>query len=156
MSVPSRKNYICEEAMKVKELLDEQKVYANIENEIRSWVAERFNGVYDIEFHNTPTFDENGRRLPDCEIVQCVPIVAQTEETAQKIVWEVNEKIDAILQSHDEEIVLSERLTRIYKKHPNFKNKKVESVAELKKHPLFLRYLKELIILVPRGEKNAN
>jgi hypothetical protein len=135
-----------EKIMKLHELLDEGRVYNEVEQEIRDWILQKYNGVYDIEFHNKPAFDDKGRRLPDCEIVQCVPVVRQTPETAQEVVRTVNQKIDEILQEYDEDIYLSERLTRIYKMHPRFKNTEIDSIAELKKDKRFLIYLKELII----------
>jgi len=141
--------------MKLHELLDEGRVYEKVEEEIRAWMKERFNGVYDIEFHHYPTFDEKGKRLPDCEIVQCLPVVRQSKKAAEKIVAEVNNKIDEILQAHDEEIYLSERLTRIYARHPNFKNANIGSIEELKKNKLFLKYLNELVIPMPKPKKES-
>jgi hypothetical protein len=136
--------------MKVSELLDENKIYAKVEEEIRAWMKVKYNGVYDIEFHNEPTYLD-GKRLPDTEIVQCMPVVSQSKKAATKVVAEVNEKIDEILQSHDEEIYISGLLARIYVRHPNFKSAKCESIAELKKNKLFLQYMKEL--RMPRMKK---
>jgi hypothetical protein len=137
--------------MKLNDLINENRVYAAVEQEIHDWITQKYNGVYDIEFHNTPAYDDKGRRLPDCEIVQCVPIVQQSQKTAQRIVHTVNQKIDEVLTAHDEEIYFSERLTRIYKAHPKFQNADINSIAELKKDKRFLMYLQELIIKPKKG-----
>ena len=57
----------------------------------------------------------------------------------------VNIKIGEILEKHSEEIYIGERLDRIWQKHPEF-DAEVESIDDIKKNPLFLSYLKELII----------
>lgn len=127
--------------MKVTELLNEQRIYKQCEDEIREWVEKTYEGL-SIDFN-----------LSNVEIVRTNPKIDYTPEEVKKIVEVVNIKIGDVLESHLEEIYLSERVTRIYKKHPRFKDYEIESIEALKKNKKFLKYLKELIIKIPKGVK---
>lgn len=118
--------------MKLKEFINEDKVYCKVEQEIKDWIEKTYNGL-SIEFE------------PHIEIVRTSDLVNYTEEQVKKITEVVNIKIGDIMEAHAEEIYIAERLTRIWKKHPEF-NINVESIEDVKRHPLFLKYLKELII----------
>lgn len=118
--------------MKLKEFLNEDKVYKEIENEIREWVENAYSGL-SIEFY------------PHLELVRTNILIDFEQDRVKKITEAVNIKIGDILETHAEEIYIAERLTRIWQKHPRF-NIDINNIEELKKHPLFLRYLKELII----------
>ena len=118
--------------MKIKDFLNEDKVYLKVEKEIKDWVEKTYAGL-SIEFY------------PHLELVRTSQLIDFSEEQVQKITEVVNIKIGDIMEEHAEEIYIAERLTRIWKNHPRF-NPNVESVDNLKKHPQFLKYLKELII----------
>jgi len=118
--------------MKIKDFLKEHEIYLKVENEIREWVEKTYAGL-SIEFY------------PHLEVVRTNELINFNEEQVQKITEVVNIKIGDIMEKHAEEIYIAERLTRIWKNHPRF-NPDVKSVDELKKHPQFLKYLKELII----------
>lgn len=126
--------------MKLKEFINEDKVYCKVEEEIKDWIEKTYNGL-SIEFE------------PHLEIVRTSDLVGFTEEQVKKITEVVNIKIGDIMEAHAEEIYIAERLTRIWKKHPEF-NINVERIEEVKRHPLFLKYLKELIIR--KGGKNEH
>lgn len=119
--------------MKIKDFINENKVYEKVEKEIREWVEKTYKGL-SIEFYPLTM-----------EIVRIDENIDYNEEQTQKITEVVNIKIGDILEEHAEEIYIAERLTRIWKKHPRF-NIEVESLEDIKRHPLFLKYLKELII----------
>ncbi len=118
--------------MKLKEFINEEKVYAQVENEIREWVEKTYNGL-SIEF------------APHLEIVRTNEFVNYNAEQVRKIIEVVNIKIGDIMEANADKIYIAERLTRIWQKHPEF-NIDIESIEEVKRHPLFLKYLKELII----------
>jgi len=118
--------------MKIKDFLKEHEIYLKVENEIREWVEKTYAGL-SIEFY------------PHLELVRTSQLIDFSEEQVQKITEVVNIKIGDIMEEHAEEIYIAERLTRIWKNHPRF-NPNVENIDELKKHPQFLKYLKELII----------
>jgi hypothetical protein len=118
--------------MKVRDFISEDKEYAAAEKEIREWVEKSYPGL-SIDFE------------PHIEIVQTSPIVVYPPERVKKIVEAVNIKIGDILESRAERIYIAERLERIYKNHPRF-NIDVESIDDIKKNKLFLKYLKELIV----------
>ena len=115
--------------MKIKDFLKEHEIYLKVENEIREWVEKTYAGL-SIEFY------------PHLEVVRTNELINFNEEQVQKITEVVNIKIGDIMEKHAEEIYIAERLTRIWKNHPRF-NPDVKSVDELKKHPQFLKYLKE-------------
>lgn len=117
--------------MKLKEFINENKVYNKIEKEIRDWVETTYTGL-SIEFD------------PHLELVRTNVLIDFNEERVKKITEIVNIIIGDILEEHAEEIYIAERLTRIWKKHPRF-NIEINNLEEVKRHPLFLRYLKELI-----------
>lgn len=116
--------------MKLKEFLNEDKVYNKVENEIREWVERTYNGL-SIEF------------FPHLEIVRTNEFVEYNAEQVRKITEVINVKIGDIMESHAEEIYIAEKLTKIWKRHPKF-NIDIESIEELKKNNKFLSYLKEL------------
>jgi hypothetical protein len=118
--------------MKVRDFISEDKEYAAAEKEIREWVEKSYPGL-SIDFE------------PHIEIVQVNPVVVYPPERVEKIVEAVNIKIGDILESRAERIYIAERLERIYKNHPRF-NIDVESIDDIKKNKLFLKYLKELIV----------
>lgn len=118
--------------MKVRDFINEHKEYAAAEKEIREWVEKSYPGL-SIDFE------------PHIEIVQTSPVVVYPPERVKKIVEAVNIKIGDILESRAERIYIAERLERIYKNHPRF-NIDVESIDDIKKNKLFLKYLKELVI----------
>lgn len=118
--------------MKLKEFINEDKVYLQVEKEIRDWVEKTYFGLT-IEFE------------PHLEIVRINELVNFSEEQVNKITEVVNIKIGEIMEKHAEEIYIAERLTRIWKKHPYF-NINVGSLEDIKKNSLFLKYLKQLII----------
>lgn len=119
--------------MKLKEFLTEYKAYKKAEDEIVEWVEKTYPGL---------TMDFSG---DVAEIVRTDESVDYSEEQVPKIVEVVNLKIDEILEKHEEEIYIAEKLTVIWKRHPMF-NPDIESIAELKKNEKFLKYLKELKI----------
>ena len=118
--------------MKLKDFINEDKVYTNVENEIREWVEKTYSGL-SIEFY------------PHLEIVRTTEQIDYPEDRVKKITEVVNIKIGDIMESHAEEIYIAERLTRIWKRHPKF-NIEVDSIDDIKKNEKFLKYLKELII----------
>ena len=126
--------------MKLKEFINEDKVYQKVENEIRDWVEKTYSGL-SIEFY------------PHLELVRTNALVDFDKEQVYKITEVVNIKIGDILEQHQEEIYIAERLTRIWKAHPRF-NIEVNSLEDVKRHPLFLRYLKELIIKPKLAQQN--
>lgn len=117
--------------MRLKDFLNADIAYTRAENEIRDWVEGHYPGL-SIEF------------FPHLEIVRTDdrPISVRR---CRKIAEAVNIKIGEILENHSEEIYIGERLDRIWKKHPEF-DIEVETISDIKKNPLFLTYLKELII----------
>ncbi len=119
--------------MKLRKLISEDKVYTQVEKEITEWVENTYNGL-SIEFY------------PHLEIVRTNNVVDFLPDTVKKIIEVVNIKIGDIMESHAEEIYIAERLTRIWTNHNNF-NPDVRDLDELKKHPKFLKYLNELIIV---------
>lgn len=119
--------------MKLKEFLTEYKAYKKAEDEIVEWVEKTYPGL---------TMDFSG---DVAEIVRTDESVDYPEEQVPKIVEVVNLKIDEILEKHEEEIYIAEKLTIIWKRHPMF-NPEIESIAEFKKNEKFLKYLKELKI----------
>lgn len=127
--------------MKLKELINENAIYIKVENKIREWVEKTYSGL-SIDF------------FPHLEIVRTNELVDFKPEQVQQITEVVNIKIGNILEEYAEEIYIAERLTRIWKKHPKF-NIEVADIEELKKHPLFLKYLKELVIK-PKKTKVTN
>lgn len=118
--------------MKLKDFINENKVYTKVEEEIRNWVEETYQGL-SIEF------------WPHLEIVRINALIDYPEDRVKKITEVVNIKIGDIMEEYAEEIVIAERLTRIWKNHPRF-NIEVESIEDIKKNKMFLKYLKELII----------
>lgn len=125
--------------MKLKDFLNEDKVYEKVEKEIREWVENTYKGL-SIDFY------------PHLEIVRTDESIDFPKERVPKITEVINIKIGDIMEAHAEEIYIAERLTRIWKNHPRF-NIEVESIEEVKRHPLFLKYLKELIITPTRRRK---
>jgi len=123
--------------MKLKDFINEDEVYTRVENEIKDWVEKTYKGLT-IEFYpNT------------LELLRTDDAIDFDEEQVKKITEVVNIKIGDILEEHDEEIYIAERLTRIWKKHPKF-NIEVESIEDIKRNEKFLKYLKELIIKRPK------
>lgn len=118
--------------MKLKKLLNEDKVYTAVENEIRDWVEKTYPGL-SIDFY------------PRLEIVRLYEDIDFNSDRVKKITEVVNIKIGDIMEQHAAEIYIAERLTRIWKKHPRF-NPDVEHIEDIKKNPQFLKYLQELII----------
>ena len=118
--------------MKLKKILNEDKVYTAVENEIRDWVEKTYPGL-SIDFY------------PRLEIVRLYEDIDFNSDRVKKITEVVNIKIGDIMEQHAEEIYIAERLTRIWKKHPRF-NPDVEYIEDIKKNPQFLKYLQELII----------
>lgn len=116
--------------MRLKEFINEDKVYSKVENEIREWIENTYKGL-SIEF------------IPHIEIVRTDENIDFSKKEVAKITEVVNIKIGDIMEQHAEEIYIAEKLSKIWKKHPRF-NIEVESIEEVKKHPLFLRYFKEL------------
>jgi len=117
--------------MKLKELLNENKAYEKAEKEIREWIEKTYPGL---------TIDCSGEVA---EIVRTDENIDYPKDQVPKIVEVVNIKIDEILEKHEEEIYISEKLTKIWQKHPEF-NPDVESIEDLKKNKKFLKYFKEL------------
>ncbi len=122
--------------MKLKDFINEYAVYKKIEKEIRQWVETTYKGL-SIEFY-TQTM----------EIVRTDKNIDFDAEQVKKITEVVNIKIGDILEAHEEEIYIAERLTRIWKKHPRF-NIDVETIEDIKRNKKFLKYLDELIIRKP-------
>ena len=118
--------------MKLKDFINEDKVYTKVEEEIKKWVEETYQGL-SIDF------------WPHLEIVRTSAMIDFPEDRVKKITEVVNIKIGDIMEEHAEEIIVAERLTRIWKNHPRF-NIDVESIEDIKENKKFLRYLKELII----------
>lgn len=119
--------------MKLKEFINEYKVYKKVEDEIREWVETTYKGL-SIDFYALTM-----------EIVRTDENIDYNEEQVQKITEVINIKIGDILEAHAEEIYIAERLTRIWNKHPKY-NPEVTSLEDLKKSKRFLKYLDELII----------
>lgn len=119
--------------MKLKQLINEYKVYCRIEDEVRAWVEKTYPGL---------TFECTPNRM---EIVRTSEDIDYPEDRVLKIVEAVNLKIDGLLEANEEEIYISEKLTQIWKKHPRF-NPEIESIEELKTNKKFLTYFKELSI----------
>lgn len=82
---------------------------------------------------------------PHIEIVQTDPKRRFTRLRVQKIIEVVNIKIGDLMEARAEEIYIAERLTRIYKNHPDF-DIEFNTIDDIKKNEQFLQYLKELII----------
>ena len=122
--------------MKLKEFINEYEVYKKVENEIREWVENTYKGL-SIEFYDYTM-----------EIVRLDENIDYDADQVQKITEVVNIKIGDILEAHEEEIYIAERLTRIWKNHPRF-NIDVESIEDIKRNKKFLKYLDELIIRTP-------
>ena len=120
-----------EKIMKLKEFINEYKAYQKAEKEITAWVEKTYPGL---------SMDYSGNIA---EVVQIDENVEYSEEQVPKIVEVINIKIDEILEKHEEEIYIAEKLTLIWKRHPNI-NIEVESIEDLKKNPKFLKYFKEL------------
>lgn len=118
--------------MRLKEFINEKMVYDQAAQEIREWIENTYKGL-SIDYY------------PNLEIVRTDENIDFTKDEVAKIVEVVNIKIGEILETHAEEIYIAERLTRIWEKHPRF-NINVSSIEDIKRHPKFLRYLKELII----------
>jgi len=118
--------------MKLKEFISETAVYQKVEKEIREWVEKTYPGL-SIDFY------------PHLEIVSTSSVIQYSEEQVPKIVEVVNIKIGDIMDAHAEEIMIAERLSRIWKNHPRF-NIDVESIEDIKTNKKFLKYFKELII----------
>ena len=119
--------------MRLKELINEYKAYQKAEKEITDWVEKTYPGL---------SLDCSGNIA---EIVQVDDTVNYPKDQVPKIVEVVNIKIDEILEKHEEEIYIAEKLTQIWKKHPEF-NPETANIEELKRHPKFLKYFKELRI----------
>lgn len=119
--------------MKLKELINEYKAYQKAEKEISDWVEKTYPGL---------SLDCSGNIV---EIVQVDDAVNYPQDKVPKIVEIVNIKIDEILEKHEEEIYIAEKLTQIWKRHPEF-NPEIANIEELKRHPKFLKYFKELRI----------
>lgn len=119
--------------MRLKELINEYKAYQKAEKEITDWVEKTYPGL---------SLDYSGNIA---EIVQIDDKVNYPKDQVPKIVEVVNTKIDEILEKHEEEIYIAEKLTQIWKKHPEF-NPEIANIEELKRHPKFLKYFKELRI----------
>jgi len=117
--------------MKLKEFLTEYKAYQKAEKEIVEWVEKTYPGL---------SMDFSGEVA---EIVRTDESIDYPEDKVPKIVEVVNIKIDEILEKHEEEIYIGEKLTKIWKNHPTF-NPDVESIDDLKKNKKFLKYFKEL------------
>ena len=117
--------------MKLKEFINEYKAYQKAEKEITAWVEETYPGL---------SMDYSGNVA---EIVQIDESVDYSPDRVPKIVEVVNIKIDEILEKHEEEIYISEKLTKIWEKHPTF-NPEINSIDELKRNEKFLKYFKEL------------
>ena len=118
--------------MKLKDFINEDKVYTKVEEVIKKWVEETYQGL-SIDF------------FLHFEIVRTNAMIDFPEDRVKKITEVVNIKIGDIMEEHAEEIIIAERLTRIWKNHPRF-NIEVESVEDIKKNKKFLKYFKELII----------
>lgn len=119
--------------MKLKEFINEDKVYLEVEEEIKKWIEETYKGL-SIDFYPQTM-----------EIVRTNEQAEYNKEETKKITEVVNIKIDNILEEYAEKIYIAERLTRIWKHHPNF-NIEVKNIEDIKKNKKFLKYLKELII----------
>lgn len=117
--------------MRLKDFLTEEIAYSKAEKEIVEWVEATYPGL---------TIDFNG---PVVEIVRTDENIDYSEDEVPKIVEVVNIKIDEILEKHEEEIYIGEKLTRIWQRHYKF-NPEVESIEDLKKNHKFLKYFKEL------------
>ena len=117
--------------MRLRDFLNADIAYTRAENEIREWVETRYPGL-SIDFY------------PHLEIVRTSKRNF-SEKRGRKITEVVNIKIGEILEKHADEIYVGERLERIWQKHPDF-DLDVKSIDEIKRNPLFLKYLDELII----------
>lgn len=117
--------------MKLKEFINEYKAYQKAEKEITAWVEETYPGL---------SMDYSGNIA---EIVQIDEKADYPADKVPKIVEVVNIKIDEILEKHEEEIYIAEKLTKIWKRHPKF-NIEVNSIEDIKRNPKFLKYFKEL------------
>lgn len=118
--------------MELKKFINEDMVYLKVENEIREWVEKTYPGL-SIEFE------------PHLEIVRTDTKIDFSPAEVEKIVEVVNIKIGDIMELHQEEIYIAERLTRIWRNHPRF-NIDVSSIQDIKNNSRFCKYLKELII----------
>lgn len=118
--------------MELKKFINEDMVYLKVENEIREWVEKTYPGL-SIDFE------------PHLEIVRTDTKIDFSPAEVEKIVEVVNIKIGDIMELHQEEIYIAERLTRIWRNHPRF-NIDVSSIQDIKNNPKFCKYLKELII----------
>lgn len=117
--------------MKLKELINEYKAYEKVEKEIVEWVEKTYPGLTIAFYANM------------AEILRTDENIDFSEEEVPKIVEVINLKIDELLELHEEEIYIAEKLTLIWNKHPNF-NPEIESIEELKRNEKFLKYFKEL------------
>lgn len=130
--------------MELRQYINTDKEYSQAENEIRQWVEQSYPGL-SIEF------------CPHLEIVQTDARKRYKPSRVKKIVEAVNIKIGDIMEQRAERIYIAERLERIYKHHPNF-TLDVNDMADIKTHPLFLQYLKELsreTVHAPIGSSNG-
>lgn len=116
--------------MKLKEFINEDKIYTKVENEIRVWVEEHYPGL-SVDF------------FPHLELVRTNKSIDFAPERVPKITEVVNIKIGEIMEEHQEEIYLATKLTDIWHNHPRF-NIEVESIEDIKKDKKFLKYFKEL------------
>lgn len=123
--------------MKLKEFINEDKVYTEVEEEIRAWVENSYPGLSIV-------FD------PHLETVRTNELIDFDPERVCKITEAINIKIADILEAHEEEIYIAEKLSKIWKRHPRF-NIEVSSIEGVKRHPLFLKYFKELEIKPKRS-----
>lgn len=127
--------------MKLKEFINEDKVYTSVEEEIKSWIEKTYKGL-SIDFYPQTM-----------EIVRTDESVEYGKEDTKKITEVVNIKIGDIMEAHAEEIYIAERLTRIWKNHPRF-DIEVKTIEDIKHNKKFLRYLNELIVRPSKKVKN--
>lgn len=128
--------------MKLKEFINEYKAYQKAEQEITKWVEETYPGL---------SMDYSGTTA---EVVQIDENANYPAEQVPKIVEVINLKIDEILEKHEEEIYIAEKLTLIWRRHPMF-NPEIESIEELKKNQKFLKYFKELKFYPNKKQKGG-
>jgi hypothetical protein len=108
-------------------------VYDKCLDSAREWIEKTYAGL-SLEIANEKI-----------EVVRTDTKIDYTPLECERIVDALNLKLDEILETYDDEIVLSERVERIRRNHPRF-DPPVADIKELKRDKKFLKYLKELII----------
>lgn len=120
--------------MKLKEFINEDKIYTQVENEIREWVENTYEDL-SIDFY--PNFEIVG-------IDENVDYAKKYDkEQVKKITEIVNIKIGEIMEAHAEEIYIAEKLTKIWNKYPRF-SIDVNSIDDIKENKKFLKRFKEI------------